>query len=352
MQNQPKILVGMSGGVDSSVTVKLLQEQGYEVLGAYFVFHENAREGIQKAQTVAEKLGIKLIVKDCQEIFEREVVADFLAEYSSGRTPNPCIVCNPRVKFKLLADLADELGIEKIATGHYAQIRTGKLYRAQAHEKDQTYFLYRLPDAVLARLVLPLGDVKSKAWVQDFAKKIGIGEIFEEAGESQDFCFLGKLSLREMLAQNLPEKYFQEGEIVSVQDEVLGKHKGLVSYTLGQRKGIEIGGNGPWFVVGRDFTQNRLIVGREEDCLGQKFEVEGLIWHGEKPQPEEQIGVQVRFRAPEVLGTAEFLEDKIIFTLEETQKSITPGQSAVFYRGEECVGGGFIGNLLKSDHAK
>ncbi len=348
MNPKPKILVGMSGGVDSSACVRLLQEQHYQVFGVYFIFHAEGLEGVERAQTVAEKMGIELVIRDCQAQFQEEVVQDFLAEYSAGRTPNPCIVCNPKVKFKLLCEVADELGIEKIATGHYAQVREGRLYRAQAKNKDQTYFLYRLSDEILRRLILPLGNVISKDWVEDFARQIGIGEIFESVSESQDFCFLGKLSLREMLLQNLPAKYFQEGEIISIGGEILGKHKGLVSYTLGQRKGIEIGGSGPWFVVGRDFSKNQLIVGREEDLLGQKFTATGLIWHGNPPQIGETLGSQVRFRAPEIDGEVLSLEnDELTFSIHQAQKSITPGQSAVFYRGDECVGGGFITNLLK-----
>lgn len=347
MLNKPQILVGMSGGVDSSVCVKLLCEQGYEVSGVYFVFHQNAQAGVERAQIVADKLGIKLIIRDCQAQFRQEVVQDFITEYTAGRTPNPCIICNPKVKFKLMCEVADELGIEKISTGHYVQIRDGRLYRAVAQEKDQTYFLYRLPDAILERLVLPLGTVEFKSWVQDYAQQIGIGEIFEEVNESQDFCFLGEMNLQDFLKKNLPAQYFQPGEIVSVQGEKLGIHSGLVGYTLGQRKGIEIGGNGPWFVVGRDFTRNLLIVGKPEDCLGQGFSISEPIWRGNAPEPGEDLAVQIRFRAKEALGRFIQTEPWYTFSFTDAQKSITPGQSAVFYRGAECIGGGFISDLLK-----
>lgn len=335
--------MALSGGVDSSVSAKLLQENGETVVGVYFVFHENSLAGVKRAQAVAEKLGIALHVQDCRTEFQNEIISNFLQEYAQGRTPNPCALCNPLIKFQALCDLADKLKIAKIATGHYAQVRDGRLYRAVSRDKDQTYFLYRLSEKVLRRLVLPLGTVASKNWVQDYARQTNLETFFQTAEESQDFCFLGQMTLREMLEKNLPEKYFQPGAIISVDGKILGRHNGLPSYTLGQRKGIEIGGNGPWFVVDRDFAENQLIVGREEDCFGSKFALEKTIWRGQKPQPEEQIDVQIRFRAPAV--SAHLSAD--ICELQTPQKSITPGQSAVFYRADECLGGGFIADLLK-----
>lgn len=351
MKKQKKVLVAMSGGVDSTVTAYLLQKKGYAVEGVFFRFHDlkSSKESLQKAKKAAKKLNLELHIKDVRSDFKKKVIGYFLEEYKSGRTPNPCIICNPRMKFKALLSKAKKLKCNAIATGHYARIKKEEdiyfLQRASAEKQDQSYFLYRLSQDILSKLVFPLGSFKTKKEIYLIAKKLGMEKTYNETESSQDVCFIQNESLSDYLKKNLPEKFFKPGLILDPNGNELGKHEGLISYTIGQRKGLCIGGNGPWFVVGFDYNKNALIAGKNKDCFFSGCKIKDLVW---SKKPDKKIlKSQVRFRSPEVRGELELKKTTANFCFKEKQRAITPGQSIVFYEGKKVIGGGIISNQIK-----
>ncbi len=343
-----KVLVGMSGGVDSSTTAAILKSQGYEVSGVFLRFwkEEESKENksLEDAKKVAEILNIPFYIVDAREDFKKTIVDNFLNEYESGRTPNPCIICNREMKFKILLEKADEIGADYVATGHYAIVKKEddfyKLFAAKDKNKDQSYFLYRLTQKELSRLIFPLGEYEKKE-VREMAKNFNLSVFAKE--ESQDICFL-KSSVAEFLGKNLKS---EEGDMINEKGEKIGTHKGLPFYTIGQRKGIDIGGDGPYFVVSKDLKNNVLVVTNKnkEKQFEKEIEINSVTWTGDIPDFPAHLLARTRYRNPLIYATINAKKDdgglRIVFG--EPQKAVSPGQSVVFYsKEEEVVGGGII----------
>lgn len=351
-----RVVVGMSGGVDSSTTAAILKAQGYDVIGVSLRLplldaHDAGRgccgiAGLDDARRVAEKLDIPFYALNYEELFQRTVVDYFFRSYAAGRTPNPCIECNRLIKFGHLLDLAKGLGAEAVATGHYARLArdaaTGRrlLLKGVDREKDQSYFLYSLTQEQLARALFPLGEM-TKSETRDRARALGLA-VSEKPG-SQDICFIGGGDYRALLAGRYPEA-FQEGPIVDTAGRVLGAHSGAAGFTIGQRKGLGIGGRGPFYVLSVSPATRTVVVGPEEALKRARIRVADLNWVALDPPAEPlEAGVKVRYRQPEQPATLRPLpngEWEVEF--HSPQNAPAPGQSAVFYRADTVLGGGVI----------
>lgn len=365
LKKKNRVLVAMSGGVDSSVVAAMLKEEGYDVTGVFMNFwkdvsldekYENkccSLESIQSARNVAQIIGVPFYVINVQDEFKKEVVDYFLEELKKGNTPNPCVVCNKEIKFKILLQKMLEFKANYVATGHYARIcevksqrskvKKLRIFEARDKSKDQSYFLYKLNQGELSKIIFPLGDY-AKVEVRKIAKKFKLP--VHDKKESQDVCFIPEKGYENFLAKMLKLK---KGVIKDSNGIVLGKHDGLPLYTIGQRKGIKIGGNGPYYVIRRDFKQNSLIVGSEKELFSQGMKLKNMNWIAEKPKFPSKILVRTRYRNPLVCGIIDMdtkydirnTRYKILF--DKPQKAVTSGQSAVFYSKEgEVIGGGTI----------
>lgn len=364
MNNKGKIVVGMSGGVDSSVTAFLLKEQGYDVTGVFMKnWGENDPDGIctatddyEDVKKVCNKIGIPYYTVNFEKEYWNNVFNYFLDEYKKGRTPNPDIMCNKEIKFKKFLDYSLKIGADKIATGHFARLSyengEARLYKGVDKNKDQTYFLNQLTQEQLSKSIFPLGGFTKKE-VREIAKKAGL--ITADKKDSTGICFIGERNFKGFLENYIPN---QPGEIRTIKGEVKGKHDGLMYYTLGQRKGLGIGGGGgtgePWFVSHKDLKHNILYVvqGESHPALYSK----GLIGSQlnlirDIPELKEnaKIKCKAKFRYRQkdqdiILSLKEGNNFKVSFM--EEQKAITHGQGVVFYLGEECIGGGIIDRIL------
>lgn len=343
-----KVYVGMSGGVDSSLTAALLVEQGYDVTGVYMKNWTQNLPGMRcpwaddlaDAKRVAVQLGIDFKVFDFESEYRHKVVEYMIEEYRQGRTPNPDIMCNQEVKFKLFLDMALEEGADLIATGHYARVSDGKLLQAVDANKDQTYFLYRVNESALRKTLFPLGDY-TKPQVREMAKERGLFTAVKK--ESQGICFVGQIGIREFLGQYVEQK---AGLIIDKQSgKVLGQHDGAIFFTIGQRHGLELGGGLPYYVVGKDMDKNEVYVttNLNDDSLWRTtVTLASPHWINQAPA-EGEYRVRVRHRAPLIPASIAYLEDGTIrMTLENPERAIAPGQSAVLYDGDVCVGGGIV----------
>ena len=340
-----KILVGMSGGLDSTYAALKLINEGHEVFGAVVVMHDYTE--LDGAREAAKALGISLYEIDATDKFDT-VKKNFVSEYSCGRTPNPCIVCNPLVKFRALADFARENGFDRIATGHYAKtvVKTENgatrytLSRAVDSRKDQTYMLHRLPQDILSILMLPLGD-EVKTDVREKARVAGLKAA--EQKESQEICFIPDGDYASYIIDIKGD--FPEGNFVLEDGKVIGRHKGLIRYTVGQRKGLGVSYGERIFVSKIDPIKNEIVLSTE-GSFSDRVMVSDIVFSGiSQPEIGEKIRLEVKLRylAKPVGATAVFLEDgRAELVLDTPEKAVTPGQSAVMYDGDVLLAGGFI----------
>lgn len=340
-----KVFLGMSGGVDSAVSAYLLQSQGHEVIGVYMKnWSKNLpgmkcpwAEDLADAKRVAVKLGIDFRVFDFEAEYKQKVVDYMLAEYQKGNTPNPDIMCNQEIKFKLFAETAFEQGAEAIATGHYAKTRGCDLIMAADANKDQTYFLYRIAPEVIKRTIFPVGDMQ-KPEVKALAEQIGLAVAHKP--ESMGVCFVGEANMRDFLAEFIETK---PGEIRELEtDELLGHHDGAIFYTIGQRHGLGLTTGLPFYVVRKDMDKNTVYVSRNLNSLSlwtNEVKLRDVILRRDIDDLKP-LRARVRHRAP--LVDAKFDSATDILTFADEQKSLTPGQSVVFYQDDICLGGGII----------
>jgi len=358
-----RVVVGMSGGVDSSVAAYLLQDQGYGVRGVFMKnwqetdpdFPCTAVEDAHDAMGVCDQLGIELDAVDFSREYWHRVFAYFLDEYRRGRTPNPDILCNKEIKFKAFLDHALAQGADFIATGHYARIRESdgryQLLKACDPSKDQSYFLYTLGQAQLARSLFPVGELQ-KSEVRRIAAQQGFANAAKK--DSTGICFIGERDFNKFLSRYLPA---QPGEIRSPDGECLGRHHGLMYYTLGQRKGIGIGGRkgaeeNPWYVVDKDMIGNILVVAQGHDhplLYSRGLTAGAMHWvTGKAPELPLNCRAKTRYRQADQACTLEQTGDQhYAVTFEQAQRAVTPGQSVVFYQGDICLGGGIIEQIQR-----
>lgn len=343
-----RVYVGMSGGVDSSLTAALLVEQGYDVTGVYMKNWTQDLPGMRcpwaddlaDAKRVAVQLGIDFKVFDFEKEYRHKVVDYMIDEYKLGRTPNPDIMCNQEVKFRLFLDLSLQDGADMIATGHYARVKDGQLLRATDANKDQTYFLYRVTSEALKKTLFPLGEF-TKPDVRKMAQERGL--VTASKKDSQGICFVGQIGIREFLTQYVEQK---AGDIIDKQTgKVLGQHDGAIFFTIGQRHGLDVGGGLPYYVVEKNMDTNEVYVttNLNDDALWKpELKVSSVHWIGEVPAAG-QYRIRVRHRAP--LADAELIPDddgEIILKLENPERAVAPGQSVVIYDDEVCLGGGIV----------
>lgn len=343
--NKKVIGVGMSGGVDSSAAAYLLKQQGYEVIGITMrlIDNEKTNDAINDAKTVCEFLGIEHRVVDLREEFKTIVIDNFIDSYRRGVTPNPCCVCNKHFKFGLFYDAAKKIGCDYISTGHYAKIVDGKLYRANVLEKDQSYFLWGINKEVLKYVVLPLQDYDNKDRVREMAGNAGIS--VSKKKDSQEVCFVPNDDYKAFLNSNL-EVLPKSGDICLKDGTVLGKHNGLMYYTVGQRKGLNISYKEPLYVIKLDTDNNKLIVGSNDDLFGKELVAKNVNLLVDSIP--EKMYAKVRSRGQLKPCVVEFLDNKKMkVTLLEEERAITLGQSVVLYDKENCcLGGGVIEEVL------
>jgi len=355
--NEPqKVFVALSGGVDSAVTAVRLLNEGYQVTGIYMQtwkdpkwleLLEESKAPDLMAAAVAESLGIPFVCLDVRDRFFQQVVRTFIQEYASGKTPNPCLFCNPQVKWGILQNYAIEHGADYFATGHYARRQIGsddrvRLLRGVDKSKDQSYVLSMLSQAQLRRSLLPLGELtKEDVRLQAQALNLPVAD----RQDSQDLCFLGDIDYRDLLQRIAPDAA-APGEIVNTNGEVLGQHQGLAYYTIGQRKGIRIAARQPYYVVSKDKVNNRLIVGFAEQARKRCLRAIQPNWiAGEPPAAASRCDVMVRYRAQPVPAVLTSISgDEFRLELSQPLRGITPGQVAVLYQDEVCLGGGIIEN--------
>lgn len=357
-----RIVVGISGGVDSSVTAYLLKEAGYHVQGVFMKNWEEtyspgycaAEDDVFDAKDVCETIGIPLHTVNFVKEYQERVFKHFLAEYQAGRTPNPDVLCNREIKFSEFVNFANRLGCDYVATGHYCRrINVGlqaALTKAHDQNKDQTYFLNAISQAQLQLALFPLGDLQ-KPKVREIAENADL--ITYDKKDSTGICFIGERDFRDFLSQYLPA---QPGKIVTLHGEVIGEHNGLMYYTIGQRQGLGIGGlqnydDRPWFVAEKDLSKNELIVvqGTDNAALFKSSLIAGqLNWLRDKPDDGRNLSAKTRYRQDDQRCTIHYLDsDTVQVQFDQPQRALTLGQYVVFYDSNECLGGGVIEQVNK-----
>ena len=346
-----KIAIGMSGGVDSSVAAALLQKDGYEVIGVTMLLWDGESKACDDAKKVCEKLGIEHHTVDFRAEFKSAVMDYFAKEYQNGRTPNPCIVCNRFLKFDAMQRFAGSLGAEKIATGHYAKIEYDEhlsryiLKSADAMQKDQTYVLYSLTQKQLSKTVMPLGTLQDKAETRRIAEQLGF-DVANKA-DSMEICFIPDGDYRGFIEEHTGKKC-ESGDFVDASGNVLGRHSGIINYTIGQRKGLGITFGKPMFVTRIDAEKNQVVLGERGTEFSSEFTADNLNFIPfEKLTKPRTVLAKVRYSAKPALATViPEGEDLVRVVFESPQRAVTPGQAVVFYdsEGDMVIGGGIIRN--------
>ncbi len=356
MLDKNKVVVAMSGGVDSSLTAALLKEEGYEVIGITMqIWPANTKveadedsccslSAVEDARRVADKLDIPFYVVNFKDLFEQKVIANFKDEYAEARTPNPCIVCNKEIKFKSFLHKAQELGAYYMATGHYAQIDKvdGRyiLKKGKDQRKDQSYMLYNLTQSQLEHTLFPLADYE-KSETRELAKKFGLK--VHNKPESQEICFVPDDDYNRFLKDNYPE-ILRPGKIVDLKGNILGEHQGLAFYTIGQRKGLELNTHEKWYVVKLDQKNNQVVVGKNDDVFSRTLIAQDINWIAlDDLKGAMEVEATARYNAPVTDAIISPLPaNKVKVEFKEAVRAITPGQSIVFYDGDIVLGGGII----------
>ncbi|MDG1950757.1 MAG: tRNA 2-thiouridine(34) synthase MnmA [bacterium] len=354
-----KVLLGMSGGVDSSVSAALLLEEGYEVIGAFMKnwsgtvagpreINEDAvgeefqecgwKQERRDAARVAAKLGIPFVTFDFEEEYRRDVVEHMFSEFERNRTPNPDVMCNKYIKFERFVQEADKLDCQFVATGHYARVEDGKILKGIDNNKDQTYFLWAINPDMVSRILFPIGHMQ-KPDVRTKAQKLGLDVATKK--DSTGICFVGEVNMREFLQERLPQ---DPGNIVTVDGEVIGTHEGVAFYTIGQRQGLGVGGGTPYYVVEKRANTKEIVVSSNYHpaLYKETLEADQLNWF-HKPEAPFQCQARIRYRQeaqPCIIESIQ--EDRVHVRFPEAQRDVTPGQSIVFYNEDQMLGGGII----------
>ncbi|WP_139187828.1 tRNA 2-thiouridine(34) synthase MnmA [Bacillus tuaregi] len=356
-----RVVVGMSGGVDSSVAALLLKQQGYDVIGIFMKNWDDtdefgvctATEDYEDVIRVCNQIGIPYYAVNFEKQYWDKVFTYFLDEYKAGRTPNPDVMCNKEIKFKAFLEHAMNLGADYLATGHYARVeyRDGeyKMLRGVDENKDQTYFLNQLSQEQISKVMFPIGNIE-KARVREIAKEAGLATATKK--DSTGICFIGERNFKTFLSQYLPA---QPGNMETFDGKVVGKHDGLMYYTIGQRHGLGIGGSGePWFAIGKDLKRNVLYVGQgfhNEKLYSTSIMAVNVSWVSNREKPASfECTAKFRYRQADNQVRVEILDNqrvRVIF--KEPIRAVTPGQAVVFYNGDECLGGGTIDEVFKQD---
>lgn len=334
-----KVIVAMSGGVDSSVSALLLKKAGFDVKGIFMKLVDSSfsKEGQRRAEQVAKILKIPFLVIDFKKEFKKKIIKGFLDGYKKGITPNPCVICNKEIKFGFLLEKTIKMKADYLATGHYVFKKGEKLFKSKNKDKDQSYFLWKLNCDQVMHILFPVGNLE-KIQVRTLAKKFKLPVY--NTPESQEICFVTG-EIKDFLKKNLRQK---PGNIINSKGKILGRHDGLSFYTIGQRKGIKLSG-GPYYVLKKDLKKNILIITKnEKDLLGSELVVNHINWvSGKAPKFPVKVQVKIRYRTKPVSAVMKSLTSELyILKFNKFQRAITPGQSAVFYNKKELLGGGII----------
>ena len=342
--------MALSGGVDSSLAAALLQEAGHKVSGLHFILpspEDISQQRISRARAIAEHLKIPLCILDLNDIFERELITPFVDAYLNGLTPNPCVRCNPTIKFEQMYRHTVQYQFDFMATGHYVRIkRPGKnnpvsLWRGKDRKKDQSYFLHRLSQRQLSKTIFPLGHM-TKTQTRVRAKELGIPSHGDR--ESQEICFIPEMDYRHFIASRKNDAPFEKGPIINLEGDTVGEHQGIHRYTIGQRHGLGIASSRPYYVKALEPKGNRVMVGRKEDLFSSDVSATDFHWiYPFEPDGHKVISAQIRYRHRPASGRLEALSStRVRFIFDQPQMAITPGQALALYDGDRVLGGGWI----------
>lgn len=350
-----RVLVAMSGGVDSSVAAAMLVEEGYEAIGVtmkLFCYGDSvpdrpccSLDSIQDAASVSKTLGIPHYVLNFEDRFKQHVIDDFVSEYAAGRTPIPCVRCNSFTKFRDLLAHADSLECKYLATGHYARTEGGSIFRGKDPEKDQTYFLWGIERSVVSRMLTPVGNLH-KNDTREYARRLGL--VTADKRESVEICFVPDDDYVGLLERHLPRESpaLSPGQFLATSGDVVGSHRGYSRYTIGQRKGLPGGFDQPMYVVSIEPASKSVVIGTADDLYGTSVTLEEINWLAEPRGPGDSCELQIRYRSTpvraEIQSSCEVSESTLVLKLMEPARAITPGQSGVIYDGDQLLGGGII----------